>query len=136
MVPGPVSHDVRDRAIQQFVRGEYDWRGLEHVGITIALRGDGVVVMDSTQSPVAVSARDVAAGWMHHAGDLPSLREWAQIVMGGIGLIALEFGETRDDEALRDALWTVSFGGQPTPSMENLARRILLRSADSAEPQP
>ena len=109
-----------------FVRGEQDWQSLNKIGVSISLRGDQVSVIGSIPSPVVATARDVAAGWLRHADNRDELRRWAQVVMGAVGVIELDFQETGDEDALKDALWKVSFGGSATAAMENLARRILL----------
>jgi hypothetical protein len=118
-----------------FVRGERDWRSLEDIGVSIALRDGQVAVVGSVPTPIVAKAQDVAAGWLHHADRKDVLRTWAQIVMGAVGLIELDLRETGDEDALKEALWTVSFGGAPTAAMERVARRILVSAKNSA-PNP
>lgn len=111
-----------------FVRGDQDWRSLAKIGISILVRDDQVSVMGQLSSPILATARDVASGWLRHAGRSDELRMWAQVLMGAVGIIELDLQDTGDEDALKEALWTVSFGGPATVSMEKLARRILLTS--------
>lgn len=110
-----------------FVRGEQGWRSLERIGVNLSLRGDQLAVVGSIPSPVVVTARDVATGWLRLADHPDELRRWAQVVMGAVSIIELDFQDTGEEDALKDALWQVSFGGAATSVMEHLARRILLR---------
>lgn len=112
-----------------FVRGEHDWRSLEKIGVSISVNGDGVGVFSDPSEPVVVTARDVATGWLRLSNQPEDLRVWAKVLMGAVGLIEFAFQDSGDEDALKDALWTVSFGGRLTRAMENLARRILLTSA-------
>lgn len=118
-----------------FVRGEKDLRDLERIGVNVSLRGDQLSVVGSIPSPTLVTARDVATGWLRLSEQRGELRRWAQVVMGAVSIIELDFQDTGDEDALKDALWQVSFGGSATAEMEHLARRILLRR-HGTEPNP
>lgn len=109
-----------------FVRGEQDWRSLERIGVSISFRGNRIAVVGGIVNPVIVTARDVATGWLRLVDHRDDLRRWAQVLMGAVSIIELDFQDTGEEDALKDALWQVSFGGAATSAMEHLARRILL----------
>ena len=111
--------------VRDVVRGNRGWRELAEAGITLSLSEDSVSVMGSTVAPVPVTAEDVATGWLRHAGDPRSLRQWARFVHGAVSLVELQLDHHVLGNRLLENLWGAAFGEPVTEGMHDLARRVL-----------
>src|SRR6185503_19707212 len=115
----------RDAVVRAIVRGERPWTDLRSLGIEFEVGLSSIRILEGLTPPVHVDAKDVAAGLLAHSHDSDSLRDWARVVHGSIGLIELDLEDHPEGDNLLDALWRISFGEPFTTRMRASATRAL-----------
>ena len=119
------SGDARVRqAVFDVVTGRREIEALSSVGLAARVVGQEVTVINPLGSPIPVTAKQVAQGWVSHAGDGSELRRWALFVHGASSLIDLAFDETPDQARLLEALWDAAFDAPIEADVYTLAERL------------
>jgi hypothetical protein len=116
------AHTVEE-AIQQVARGERPWADLRAFGLV--LQPDAGRADNLPPTEAAITAHDLASGFLAYLDDPTALREWA-FVMEAVPADTAAIEAHPDGEVVLGALWNASFG-QPLSNAEIEVIKALAR---------